>query len=728
MMKTITLICFLTTGLLMACGTIDIGPKPPLAISDTVVDDYFGIKIADPFRYMEDLQDSMVIKWIEEQSDYSRRILDNIPGRQELIERMIEFDGRKSAQISWFRISENDRYFYLKTMPDGQAGKLYLRNGFKGPESLLFDPEEFLTDTSRTYFLTNISPSIDGKKVFFILYPSDRIGANKIITMDVENKKIIEQFDRNWMSIASWLPDSNSYLINLPSETPLSDEIPFFYDSRICLHTVAADSGKDRVIFSRKHYPGLGIKPEDIPNATYDNNSQYIFCSLVSSDRRNHVFYLPLADISEEKPDWKLLFKREDEVYNFIATDKEIFIRSPKKASNFRILKISLTEPDITEAKVIIPEDPRASLTSFRLTRDGIYYSILRNGIQNELYHLLNENEEPVKIELPTAACNLSISSKGPEFSEVWLEVEGWAGEHLRYLYIPYQDEFKPENLMTTNEYPEYKDLIVENLMVPSHDGVGIPLTLIHKKNIAKNGNNSVLLFGYGSYGHITSQIFDPNLLLWVYKDGILAIAHVRGGGEFGDQWHKSGMKTSKPNTWKDLIACTKYLISEKITQSPKITITSSSAGGILIGRAMTERPDLFAVAIPQVGFLNPIRLNMMQNSPYQVEEFGNIKDSVECMALIEMDPYHHLSDGVKYPATLVTAGILDPMIPLWMPAKYAARLQTVNGSDKPVLLWANPETGHMADTKSQQIENMADVLSFALWQTGHPDFQFRQH
>jgi prolyl oligopeptidase len=247
---------------------------------------------------------------------------------------------------------------------------------------------------------------------------------------------------------------------------------------------------------------------------------------------------------------------------------------------------------------------------------------------------------------------------------------------------------------------------------------------LIYKKNVEKNGKNFVLLYGYGSYGHLTSRVFDPNLLLWTHMGGVLAIVHVRGGGEFGDQWHRSGMKTLKYNTWKDLIACTEYLISEKITRPPKIAITSRSAGGILIGRAMTDQPDLFAVAIPEVGLLNPLRLNMMQNSMYQEHEFGTIRDSVECMALIEMDPYHHLADGTEYPATLVTAGMLDQMIPLWMPAKFAARLQSVNGSSEPVLFWSNPETGHMADTKNQQIENIADVVSFAFWQTGHPDFQ----
>lgn len=725
-MKTRTLIYFLIIGVLMACGTLDTGPKPPLAISDTVVDDFFGIEISDPCRYMENLQDSSVIKWIEEQSDYSRSILNNIQGRQELIERMIEFDGRKSATISWLKITDNNRYFYLKTLPDDQAGKLFFRDGFKGPELLLFDPEEYLTDTSRTYFLTNISPSMDGTKVFFILYPSDRIGANKFITMDIENRSIIERFERNWMSIASWLPDNSSYIINLPGETASSDRKPDFHDSQICLHYIGADPRKDRVIFSRKEYPELGIKTEDIPNAIYDKNSKYIFCYLLSTDRRSHVFYIPLAGLNEKKSDWRLLFKREDEVYNFVATDTEIYIRTSKKAPNFRILKVSLTNPDLTKSKVIVPEDPQASITSFRLTREGIYFSLLRNGTQNELYHLLTENEKPVKINLPIATSNLYISSKGHKFSEVWLELEGWAGEHLRYLYIPTQGEFRPENISAIKNFPEYEDLMVESIMVPSGDEVKIPLTLIFNKNMEKNGKNFVLLYGYGSYGTLTSHVFDPNLLLWIHKGGILAIAHVRGGGEFGDHWHRSGMKTTKQNTWKDLIACTEYLITEKITRSQQIAITSSSAGGILIGRAMTDRPDLFAVAIPQVGFLNPLRLNMMQNSPYQKYEFGNIEDSVECMALIEMDPYHHLADGIKYPATLVTAGMLDPMIPLWMPAKFAARLQFVNGSSKPILFWADPETGHMSDTKNQQIENMADVLSFALWQTGHPDFQLK--
>lgn len=725
-MKTRAFLFFLSLAVLVQCTIKDSRQLPPLAQVNPVEDDYYGIKITDPYRYMENLQDSNVQRWIKEQSDYSRSILYSISGRQELIDKMIEFDERETGQISWLKITENNRYFYLKTMPEDKTGKLFYRDGFQGIEILLFDPLTFHPDTSRTYILTNITPSDDGTKVFFVLYPADREGNNIIITQDIESKKIVEQIDRAWMSIASWLPDGRSYLINLPNETALPEGTPFFYDSRICLHHLGADPNSDKEIFSRTKYPELGIKPEDIPNATYDKNSQYIFCSLLSTDRRNHVFYAPVASLSEEKLNWNQLFKREDEVYNFIATDKELYVLTPKDANNFKILKTSLIHTDLANAEVVVPEDPQASITSFRLTREGIYFSLLQNGVQNELYHLFNGENEAVKIELPYPALNMSISTKGFNFSDVWIDTYGWAGYHQRYLYLPYKNEFQPENLSTTKEYPEYTDLIVENLMIKSHDSVKVPLTLIYSKSIDKIGKNYVLLSGYGAYGMLTNSIVDPNLLLWVYKGGILAIAHVRGGGELGDHWHESGMKTTKPNTWKDFIACTEYLIAEKYTCSQKIAITSSSAGGILIGRAMTERPDLFAAAIPRVAFLNPVRLEILQISPYQVYEFGNIKDSNECMALIEMDPYLHLTDDIKYPATLVTAGMIDPMIPHWMPAKFAARLQSVNASDKPILYWANPEAGHLGVTKKQHFEALADVLSFALWQTGHPDFQIK--
>jgi prolyl oligopeptidase len=241
------------------------------------------------------------------------------------------------------------------------------------------------------------------------------------------------------------------------------------------------------------------------------------------------------------------------------------------------------------------------------------------------------------------------------------------------------------------------------------------------------NGQNPVFMCGYGAYGYSLYPSFSPQKLLWTLQGGILAYAHVRGGGELGNKWYKDGYKTTKANTWNDMIHCAEYLIDHKYSSAGKMVINGRSAGGITVGRAMTERPDLFAAVIPEVGLLNPLRVEESPNGPVNVPEFGTVKDSVECMALLAMDSYHHVKDGVKYPAILITAGINDPRVIAWQPAKFAARLQAATSSNKPVLFFLDFETGHgFGNTKTKNFENIADAFSFAFWQIGHPDFRIR--
>jgi prolyl oligopeptidase len=439
------------------------------------------------------------------------------------------------------------------------------------------------------------------------------------------------------------------------------------------------------------------------------------------------VYYAPYSELTKEKIAWKHLFKLEDEVYDFQTTDKEMYICTPKDAPNFKILKTSVMNPDLGTAEVVVPENPHRTITSFGITSDGLYYTLSENGVVAKFLFLPHGEKSGKEIELPFAAGTVYVNTKGFKFSDAWVNIMGWTSDYQRYRYIPQKNEFTLENLSSTAEYPEYANLIVEELMIPSHDGVKVPLSLVYNKDIKKDGNNPVLFYGYGAFGSSMDPFFGPNLLLWTHDGGILAIPHVRGGGELGDQWYKSGFKTTKPNTWKDLIACAEYLVTENYTSPKKIAINSGSAGGILIGRAMTERPDLFAVAIPQVGCLNTLRFEESPNGPVIAPEFGTVKDSVECMALIEMDSYLHIKDGVKYPATLITAGMNDPRVIAWQPAKFAARLQAANASDKPILFWTDFAAGHgIGNTKTKQFESLADMLSFAFWQTGHPDYQLK--
>ncbi len=725
-MKALLSLLCLSLFLFVQCSSVKKPEKPPLAKVNPVVDVYFGKKITDPYRYMEDLKDTSVQKWMKQQSDYARAVLNSIPGRQALIKKMEEFDKRKSAKISELVITDNDVYFYLKTTPTDETGKLYTRKGFGGKEELLFDPALFSKDTTQKYVITeySISPTDDGSLVAFEVAPNGS-ESSIMLTMNVKDKKLFpEQIDRCWAGGVSWLPGNQSFLFNRQQSSDVHNK-EREKNTKTYLHKLGTEPSADKDFFSRAKNPGLGIRPEEIPSVWYIKDSPYLFALLYTVDSKLNMFYAPVSEVNNSKINWRHLITPKDDIYGFYPTDKDLYLYTPKDAPNFRILKTSLKNPDIAHAEVVVAENSEESITSFNLTNKGLYYTTSKNGVGANLYYLPYGEKKASQIKLPFAAGSISLNTKGPRFGDIWITIEGWTRDYQRYRYFPDKNEFKLENLSSTAEYPEFADLIVEEVMVPSHDGIKVPLSLVYKKGIKKDGNNPVFLRGYGAYGISESPFFSPNALLWTTEGGIYAVAHVRGGGELGDKWYKGGYKTTKPNTWKDLISCAEYLIKEKFTSPKKIAINSASAGGILIGRAMTERPDLFAAAIPQVGCLNAVRMENSPNGPINTPEFGTVKDSVECSALIEMDSYLHLKKGVKYPATLVTAGMNDPRVIAWQPAKFAALLEADNASDKPVLFWTDYSAGHgHGNTKSKQFESLADVYSFALWQLGHPDFR----
>jgi len=727
-MKTKLFLIVLTLVFMAHCTSGQIKKQPPLAQVKPVTDNYFGTKISDPYRYMENLKDTAVQHWFKQQADYSRGILNSIPGRQALIDKMKDFDGRKSSRIFYVMITDNDRYFYLKQTPADETGKLYFRDGFKGNESLLFDPEKYNADSTRKYAISTISPSEDGSRIAFEIAANGSESA-EMLTMDVISEKLFpEKIDRCGGSgmEASWLPDGRGFLYNRMKSADVH-QMDRQLDSKTYLHLVGTDPATDKEIFSGTKYPDLEIKPADSPVVYYDKNSKCLFASLISVDPRLNIYYAPYSELTNERINWKHLFKPEDEIYNYYTTDKELYVYTPKDASNFKILKTSIIVPDFTKAEVVVPEDPLRKLTSFCLSKDGLYYTLSENGVKGKLHFIPQGEKAGKEIELPFAAGTIFVSVKGLKFSDAWVYIMGWTNDFQRYRYSRQKNEFTIENLSSTAEYPEYADLVVEELMIPSHDGVKVPLSLVYKKGIKKDGNNPVFFFGYGAYGMSMNPFFSPGFLLWAKNGGILAFAHVRGGGELGDHWYKGGYKTTKPNTWKDLIACAEYLVNEKYTEPKKIAINSASAGGILIGRAMTERPDLFAVARPEVGCLNTVRMEDSPNGPDNVREFGTIKNASEYKALIEMDSYLHIKDGVKYPATLITAGMNDPRVIAWEPGKFAARLQAANAAEKPILFFTDYEAGHgIGNTKTKSFESLADVFSFAFWQTGNPDYQIK--
>lgn len=701
--------------------------QPPAAPVKVVTEDYFGTSIADPYRYMENLEDEKVQAWLKSQTAYANSILHNISGRSALIEKMKEFDQRKSAKITEIKITENDRYFYLKRTPTDESGKLFYRIGFQGVEELLFDPEKYNPSQEMSYVINAISPNHDGSKIALEIAPNGSENAVLII-IDVDKKQTYpEEIDRCWYAGSSWLPDGNSFLYYRINSTDIRDPNRLI-NTKSFLHQVGTDPQEDKVMFSREKYPKLAIRPEEMTFMVYDKNIKKIFLLAVTVDRYFKAFVAPSEDLFKEKIAWKPLFGLEDKVLNFDFDSNYYYIKTSLNAPSFKLIKIPIDQPEIKTAEEVVSASKNAILDDFTITKNGLFYTLVRNGVESSVYFQENAAKSAKKLKLPFAAGNTFISSKGYKFEDFWIKINGWTSDYRRFKYNANDDTFEAADLSPKPKYPEFSDLKVEELMISSHDGVKVPLSLIYDSNLKRDGSAPILILGYGAYGISINPFFNPNWLLWTKQGGIFAVAHVRGGGELGDQWHMSGQKSTKPNTWKDLIACTEYLHQYKYSSPHKTAIFGGSAGGILIGRAMTERPDLFATAIPLVGVMNPLRAEYTPTGKINVPEFGTSKIEEEFKYLVEMDAYLHVEDGVEYPATLVTSGMNDPRVIAWQPAKFAARLQKANASDEPILFLTDFEAGHgIGSTKSKGFEEKANIFSFSLWQSEHPDFKLKK-
>jgi prolyl oligopeptidase len=263
-------------------------------------------------------------------------------------------------------------------------------------------------------------------------------------------------------------------------------------------------------------------------------------------------------------------------------------------------------------------------------------------------------------------------------------------------------------------------EIVVTEVMVPSHDGVKVPMVILHRKGLLLNGANPTLLVGYGAYGFSFDAGFNPREFAWMERGGVLALANVRGSGAYGEAWHRAGFKATKPNTWKDGVASARYLINMGYTSPTRLGIWGTSAGGIFVGRAVTEAPELFAAAIFDVGMMDTVRSEESANGITNISEFGTVKDPAEFAALLEMSTYHHVTPGTAYPAVLFIHGLNDPRVDVWHSAKTAARLQVATTSGKPILLRLDAQAGHgMGSTAGQRNSKEADIYSFLLWQFG---------
>jgi len=698
--------------------------SPPVAPVRPVTEDYFGVKVVDPYRYMENLKDPQVEAWFKGQNDYARAMLARIPGRKALLERIKTLDESAPARVSDLRRLPNDRYFYQKRLASEDVAKLYTREGLAGAEKLVLDPQKFVTQGGPHWSINYYAPSFDGRYVVVGVSPGGSEDAVVHVVDLASGRETGEAIDRAEVAYPAWRPDGRSFYYNrlqkLGPNSPLTER---YQKSRAYFHSVGNDPEKDLPVFGYEVSPTVKIASPDISLVLTVPDSAYAVGLVAHGDQNEVTLYLASIDaVQNGDAPWQRLCDVDDDVTGLDFHRDDLWLLTHKDAPRFKVTHTSLSHPDVAHAQVVLPQG-EGVIQSLADAADGLYVQELEGGI-GRLMRVPHGGAPPEQVKLPFDGSVL-IAAYDKRASGVLLEMTSWTKARKIYSFDPNSNAVTDTQLQPVGSFDDPPDVESVEVKVPSYDLALVPLSIVHKRGLKLDGSNPTLLEGYGAFGITVDPSFDPKLLAWLERGGVYAVAHVRGGGEDGEDWHRAGMKLTKPNTWRDMIACAEYLIERKYTSPSRLAIEGGSAGGITVGRASTERPDLFAAVIDAVGVSNPLRFEFSPNGPPNIPELGSVQTQLGFEDLFAMDSYQHVRVGTAYPAVLLTTGFNDPRVDPWDPAKMRARLQAATSSRKPILLRVDYQAGHgFGSTKTQTQELLADEWSFLLWQFGVPAFQ----
>lgn len=698
-------------------------PPRPVAPVRPVTDEYFGVKVVDPYRYMEDLQNPEVAAWFKGQNEYSRAVLASIPGRDPLLVRIKTLDEGAEARITDVRRLPGDHYFYQKRLASEDVPKLYKRDGLNDEEKLLVDPTAYATSGGPHFVIDYYAPSMDGRYVAVGVSAAGSEDATLRVFDTSTAKETGDVIDRAQFGSPAWLPDGRSFVYNrLQKVSDKSAPTDRYLNSRAYLHVLGTSPDADKLMFGAG-VPGVTMDASDIPFLGISPGTPYALGVIAHGVRNEATLYVaPLDTLTSSKIPWKKFCDVDDDVTGFDAQKDDIYLVSHHQASRYKVLRAKFSDGDLSHAEVVVPPSEQV-VQSVAAASDAVYVQALDGGV-GRLWRLPYGSAKAEPVALPLEG-SVGLSGTDQRLPGTLLELTSWTRARKIYAYDPSSKAVTDTKLQPVGKFDEPTDLESHELKVKSYDGTMVPLSVVYKRGLKFDGKNPMLLQGYGAYGITLDPAFDPRRIAWFEQGGVFAVAHVRGGGEYGEDWHLAGKLLTKPNTWKDFIACAEYLIAEKYTDTPHLAIIGGSAGGITIGRSITDRPDLFAVAIDAVPMSDVVRAEFTPNGPPNIPEFGTVKEADGFKALYEMSGYHHIKDGVKYPAVLITTGFNDPRVISWEPGKMAARLQAATASGKPVLLRVDYDAGHgIGSTKTQREQELADELSFSLWQFGTPSYQ----
>lgn len=696
-------------------------PKAPETATREVVDDYFGTKIVDPYRWLEDLKSPEVFAWMKAQNDYTRSVLDRIPARDRLRARIAQLDDT-GVRVGSFQ-SYGGRWFYLKRAPGQDNQKLYARDDANSAERLLLDPET-LTANGVHYSIDYFTPSPDGKLVAIGISPGGSENSVMHILDAASGKDLGERIDRAQFPAVAWLPDNRSFFYNrLRKLGPEEPRTSYYLNSRAYLHHLGDDPDKDVALFGSGLSSSISIGERDFPFIALPLGSRYALAIDAQGVQNEVTIYAAkLADVHDATAPWRKIVDAADDCTGFDIRGDSLYLLTHHDVPRFKVVRLNLADGNFQKSELALPA-AEAVVVNMAAAADALYIQKLDGGI-GRLFRMPFDGGPATPVLLPFEGA-IQEMFVNPTEPGVYIRAASWTRSPVYLHYDP-----KTKKIADTKVVPpspvDFSTIESEEVRAKASDGTMVPLSIVHKRGLPLDGTHPALLHGYGSYGITYDPAFDAASLAWLERGGVVAVAHVRGGGEYGDDWHNGGRKATKMNTILDFIACAQYLVDHKYTSPQHLAGEGTSAGGITIGGAITERPDLFAAALDNVGMSDDLRAELQINGPANIPEFGTVKDEQDFRHLLSISAYHRIKNQTAYPAVLLTTGINDPRVDPWQMNKMTARLQAATSSGRPVLLRVDYDAGHggIGATRTQHTNLLTDQYSFLLWQLGDPDFQ----
>lgn len=657
-----------------------------------VTDYYNGIKIIDDYRWLE-AKNAEVNKWVAKQNKFANDQIKKIKGRKKIRKDLAGIAKMHSMSIY---TSRQGRYFYASRKPGQNQSVLYYKDGLNGKENILLDPNKMASDGTKSIFTYVISQ--DGKLVAFKI-TDDGNDKSPIQVMEVDSKLILKDYIAPMRSWVVWGKDNTEFYYSRYIEKGDDKK-----DYRVFSHKLGTSQSSDMGIF------GNGLPMENLCSVYTSRDKKYLFIAVSIGSSKNDVYYKNLETDSDVKP----LIVGKDFVFSLNSIGDQVFMTTNYKADRFRGVTFDINHPEEQNWKEIIPES-KFTLDYIYPLKNYLIVGYIANACS--LVKIADSSGKIIKnLDFPAFGYVDGVSN---EFNEEEIFFGFTSFQTPRVLYISKAPDFKLHKIYETKVGVRTDNIISKQVWYRSKDGTKISMFVVHKKGIKLNSNNPTLLYGYGGFSSNMSPYFGYSNACFIQDGGIYAMPNLRGGAEYGEEWHKAAMLERKQNSFNDFISAAEWLIRNKYTNEEKLGIWGGSNGGLLVGACMVQRPDLYKAVVCSAGLLDMLRFDKFGIGKYWIHEYGSPEKKKDFKYIRKYSPYHNVKNNAAYPAVLFTTANADNRVDPMHSRKMVALMQRANQQNT-VLLRTEFKAGHgFGRSIKQSIEELADIFTFVYYELG---------